>query len=62
MSLDRRLGNRLNNLSEEQSRELKLARALEEGRIYGLRKDLCQMQGKRRLHNDWSKAQGNVAW
>ena len=62
MSLDRRLGNRLYDLSKKQSHELKLARALEEGRIYGLRKDLCQLQGKRRLHKDWSKAQGNVAW
>ena len=50
--LDRRLAGELNELSEAQVRDEKLANALEAGRVYALRRQKYDMQLKRQLNRD----------
>ena len=51
--MDRNLAKQLNDLSEHQARENKLAFAIESGRIYGLRAQKCDMHLKRQLTQQW---------
>ena len=51
--MDRHLANRLNDLSEHQARENKLAFAIESGRVHGLRAQKYNMLLKRELDKDW---------
>ena len=51
--MDRNLAKQLNDLSEHQARENKLSFAIEEGRIYGLRAQKCDMHLKRQLTQQW---------
>ena len=53
--MDTSLANRLNDLSEHQARENKLAFAIESGRVYGLRAQKCDMRLKKQLNNDWQR-------
>ena len=54
--MDHSLAKRLNNLSEHQAREEKLASAIESGRIYGLRAQKCDMYLKRQLPGRFRQA------
>ena len=51
--MDRNLAKQLNDLSEHQAHENKLAFAIESGRIYGLRAQKCDMHLKRQLTQQW---------
>ena len=54
--LDRDLAKRLNDLSEQQAHENKLAWAIESGRIYGLRAQKCHIHLKKQLSEEWRRA------
>lgn len=60
--MDRQLAHRLNNLSEHQAHEDKLALAIEEGRVYGLRQQKYGMTLKRELNHEYRKAPVEHAW
>ena len=59
---DTSLARRLNDLSEHQARENKLAFAIESGRIYGLRAQKCDMLLKRELNKDWRRPPVQDSW
>ena len=59
---DTSLARRLNDLSEHQARENKLAFAIESGRIYGLRAQKCDMHLKRELNKDWRRPPVQDSW
>ena len=50
VSLDPQLGERLANLSRTQSRQLRLATKIEEGRIFGLRQQVFNEKLRRQLN------------
>ena len=60
--MDRSLAGKLNQMSQDQSDEDKLAWALESGRVYGLRTQECDMLLKRQLNKDWAKAPTEASW
>ena len=60
--MDRNLANRLNDLSEHQARENKLAVAIESGRVYGLRAQKYGMLLKREIDKDWRNPPVEKAW
>ena len=55
---DTRLANHLNELSEDQSSEVKLAHAIEHGRCYGLQQQYYQMVLRRQLNREKVEVQG----
>ena len=59
---DTSLARRLNDLSEHQARENKLAFAIESGRVYGLRAQKCDMRLKRELNSDWRRPPVAPSW
>ena len=60
--MDTNLTRRLNDLSEHQARENKLAFAIESGRIYGLRAQKCNMLLKRQLNSEWRRPPVAEPW
>ena len=60
--IDTSLARRLNDLSEHQARENKLAFAIESGRIYGLRAQKCNMLLKRQLNSEWRRPPVAESW
>ena len=61
--VDRSLGAKLAELSEDQRHQNKLAWALESsGRIYGLRQQRCDMIHKRRLNKEFANAPVEGMW
>ena len=60
--VDRSLGAKLAELSEDQSHQNKLAWALESGRIYGLRQQKCEMLHKRKLNKEFANAPVERMW
>ena len=60
--MDRSLAGKLNQMSQDQSDEDKLAAALESGRVYGLRTQKCEMLLKRQLNKEWVKAPTEAPW
>jgi len=60
--MDTSLVRQLNDLSEHQARENKLAFAIESGRIYGLRAQKCNMHLKRELNREWHSPPGEHSW
>jgi hypothetical protein len=62
VSLDRRLTQRLNDLSENQAHDEKLAWALESGRVYGLRQQRYDMVLKKQLNRDWRRPPVEPMW
>ena len=55
VSENNRLGRHLNELSQQMSRESKIAFRLEEGRIYGLMAQKYNMILKKQLTQQWKK-------
>ena len=55
---DTRLATHLNELSEDQSSEVKLAHAIEHGRCYGLQQQYYQMVLRRQLNREKVEVQG----
>ena len=56
--MDSHLANRLNELSEHQSADVKLAHAIEACRCYGLQKQYYEMVLRRQLHREKVEVQG----
>ena len=59
---DTRLARRLNNLSEIQASEIKLAEAVEAGRVYGMRAQKYQMTLQKELDQQLQRAPVEKAW
>ena len=62
VSLDPRLRETLADLSEDQAHEDKIAFKLEEGRVYGLRKEYYEMVRRRQLNRDMSSPPVEAHW
>jgi hypothetical protein len=60
--VDRSLGAKLAELSEDQSHQNKLAWALESGRTYGMRQQKCQMLQKRQLNKEFAHPAVEAMW
>ena len=60
--MDRQLAGHLNDLSEEQANEDKLAFALEAGRVYGMRTRKCYALSRKELVQDFSPAPVERSW
>jgi hypothetical protein len=56
--VDSRLAKQLNELSEDQSAEVKLAHAIEHGSCYGLQQQYYQMVLRRQLTRERVEVQG----
>ena len=55
--MDSRLANRLNELSEQEASDLKLAHAIEAGRCYGLQQQYYNMILRRQLNREKPEVQ-----
>ena len=58
--MDNRLANQLNELSEQEASDVKLAHAIEAGRCYGLQQQYYQMILRRQLNRE--KAEVQAPW
>ena len=59
---DSRLGRRLADLSKHLARDEKLAFAIDEGRVYGLRQQKYGMLLKKQLNADWRRPPTEEMW
>ena len=55
--MDNRLANQLNELSEQEASDVKLAHAIEAGRCYGLQQQYYQMILRRQLNREKTEVQ-----
>jgi len=59
---DREVAQKLNNLSQHEARDNKLAFAIEEGRVYGLRQQKYDMVLKKQLNRDYKRPPVAPMW
>ena len=55
--MDSRLAKQLNELSEQEASDVKLAHAIEHGKCYGLQQQYCQMIHRRQLNREKTEVQ-----
>ena len=60
--MDRSVAETLNVLSQLQARDDKLAFAIEEGRVYGLRQQKYEMTLKKQLNRQWRNPPFEAQW